>query len=886
MSTVEVQTTINGTPHALTVSGHTRAIDAIRGLGLTGTKLACGQGACGACTVLLDGVPVTACLTPATALEGRSVRTIEDLGRDGLHLVQRAFLAEDALQCGYCTPGFVTEAAAFVDAWRRGHPGITPDRATIAAALAGHLCRCGAYERIYAAVARACQGDLTSDAPRHDGPEKVTGRAAYTVDIQLPGMLEGRILRSPHAHAQILSLDDDAARVMPGVKAITRLTTASGLLRYHGQEILAVAAVDRETAERALASIVITYAVRPAAVGMDHARQPDAPVVYEAKGPRKHAPNTSEGPIFPRPWSGNVRGPFGLMSKKRKSARRAVADPANTTFTGTWHTQVQCHNALEPHAAVASWGDDGLTVYASTQAVTRLAKDIAERWKLPPERVRVLARYIGGGFGAKADLGPEVRAAIDLAKAAGAPVRVVLERRDELIVGGLRPAHEVRLAVASDSEGQLAGVTMEAFGDAGIAIGNVTSAVFRIMYHQAPKDLLDWDVTTHGPPGKPFRGPGGPPAVWALEGAIDGLAHARGEDPIAVRRRFDPSPVRKNLYDWAEALPVWQERGAVASDTGRHRRGIGLAAAGWFYFVHPASRVQVDVGPDGIVVSSATQDMGNGTRTALANAVSGVFGIAPHDIDVRIGDSRFVEGPMSSGSRTTSTVVPCAEDAATWLVERLVKRLVKRIGLVDARAVPGGVAHSGGVIAWPEVFGVVGALTRVGKRRRDRGGYFMPFAVDGLKVGKYLAGAVQVSDVEVDTWTGQVRVRETWTGIGAGRIVAPALARSQAEGGVIQGLSYALYEERRLDPTSGRVLTTSMDDYRIAGLGDIGPINVHFDESGFENARSRTIGLGELVTLAPAASIGNAVFHATGWRPLALPLRPDRVLAGLAEVTR
>jgi xanthine dehydrogenase YagR molybdenum-binding subunit len=159
----------------------------------------------------------------------------------------------------------------------------------------------------------------------------------------------------------------------------------------------------------------------------------------------------------------------------------------------------------------------------------------------------------------------------------------------------------------------------------------------------------------------------------------------------------------------------------------------------------------------------------------------------------------------------------------------------------------------------------------------------MPMTVADLKVGKYLSAAVQVTEVEVDTWTGRVRVPRAWVGVGAGRIVSRELALSQVYGGVIQGQSYALYEERRLDPRTGRVLTASMDDYRIAGIGDIGPIEVHFDEGGFDNVVSRAVGIGELVTLAPAASIANAIHHATGWRPHAMPINPERVLEGLSR---
>ncbi|MCA9493639.1 MAG: 2Fe-2S iron-sulfur cluster binding domain-containing protein, partial [Myxococcales bacterium] len=194
--------------------------------GRKGVKIACGAGTCGACTVLLDGVPHVTCLLPATALHERTVTTVTGLGGPALadtNAVQRAFLAHDALQCGFCTPGFVVEATAFVDRWRAEHGDVEPDRDTIAAALAGHLCRCGAYPSIYAAVAAACRGEHDEALPepaRVDGLPKVTGTATYMVDVVLPDLLEAAVLRSPHAHARIRGIDTAAARAMPGVLAV------------------------------------------------------------------------------------------------------------------------------------------------------------------------------------------------------------------------------------------------------------------------------------------------------------------------------------------------------------------------------------------------------------------------------------------------------------------------------------------------------------------------------------------------------------------------------------------------------------------------------------------------------------------------------------------
>src|SRR5688572_7425687 len=212
----------------------------------------------------------------------------------------------------------------------------------------------------------------------------------------------------------------------------------------------------------------------------------------------------------------------------------------------------------------------------STQAVRGMAADIAEHFDLDPAKVQVIAEYVGGGFGSKATLQNEAIIAIELARLTKRPVRYALDRRAELMVGGNRPATSIAMQLASDEEGDMTGMRATIHSDSGVAVGHVVGIMFRIIYPVAARELVDYDVLTHAPPGKPFRGPGGPMAYFALESAVDELAHQRGEDPIAVRRRWDPNPVRKNLYDWVETLPEWKDRGAPGRDKGRYKRGIGL----------------------------------------------------------------------------------------------------------------------------------------------------------------------------------------------------------------------------------------------------------------------------------------------------------------------
>ena len=886
---VRLSTSVNGKAASLDVHPDDSALDVVRTrLGLTGCKKGCGHGSCGACTMQLDGTPVATCLLPATSLEGREVTTVEGIaGAKGLHPVQRAFMAEDGLQCGYCTPGFIVEATAFHDAWRKQHGKKKPSRSKIADALSGHLCRCAAYDAIYRAVEGACTGRFDGadpqDYPRYDAREKVTGEARFTVDVHLEGMLHAVALYSPHAHARVKSINTEKALKHPGVKAIVDVVGGK-TVRFAGQEILAVAAVDERTAREGLALIEIEYEVLPAVTTIEDARKPDAPPVFAKGKARRHPPNASEGPLLPEKWKGNLRGPLKLFSKNPGRAERAVdkaAEKGHTLAKGRYTANVQCHTVLEPHAAVAHWtADDELTVYLSTQAVTHMARDIAEKWGLKRDKVNVIAQYIGAGFGSKGTLQVEAVIAVELARMAKAPVRYARERRAELQSGGTRPGTETDIAVAVSKGGELEGVTATTYSNSGAAVGHVTSALIRILYPKAPKSVQDFDVMTNAGPGMPFRGPGGPQAYWALESAVDEVAHMRGDDPLKLRHAWDPNPARQPLYDWAEDLEVWKNRRKPNADKGRFKRGVGVALGAWFTFTEPKSRIQLDSGPDGLVASTGAQDMGNGTRTVIAQTIAQEFGLQPREVIVRVGHSKYVHGPMSAGSRTVSSMLPPCTHASDQLKEELVDVARKTFGLKGAVAGRAGVEHAGGVIPWMDVMKKAPPITVVGRRRKDKGGYFLP-PLYGLAIEKYISASIQLIEVEVDTRLGRVRVTEAWGGFGVGKIVSPTLARSQAQGGILQALSYALYEDRRLDPNHGFLITGGLEDYRILGIGDVPKLHIHFQERGYEKVREGSVGLGELVTLAPPAAVGNAIFNATGWRPKDLPIRPDRVLEGV-----
>lgn len=885
--------TINGQSRPLPDDADALLVDVIRDqLALTGTKLVCGSGVCGACTVLLDGTPVASCLLPAQAAAGKALTTVEGIGGTNLHPIQKAFMAHDALQCGFCTPGFIVEAAAFHDRWRAARGTATPSREEIAAALSGHLCRCGAYENIFRAVAEACAGRFDGDnvaAPRMEAREKVTGAARYTVDIRHDGQLEGVILRSPAAHARITRLDLAPARAVPGVAAAISLLADDNMVRYVGAPIATVAAKDRRTALAAIAAIKFVSETPPAVIGLDAARRADAPVVFE-KATRKYAGNVSEGGGSPARWKGNVRGPSAAFSQKGKRAKAWLTEAHEKRdpllVEETFRVATQSHACLEPHAAVARFDGDRLTVHVSTQAVYEVMEKLCKRYKLAHDKVRVIADHVGGGFGSKGSLGIETIAAIELARAAKAPVRIAFDREEELSVTGYRPAAEIKVGLLPSAQGNLKALSLTAHADTGAATNSTIAALARLIYPAEAKELVDFDVISNLPPGAPFRGPGGPPMAFALEQAVDEAALRLKIDPIALRKRWDPDPNRQRLYDWAGSLDVWRNRKQGTAQSGRYRRGVGVAAGYWFYFWQPGSSIELAINGGRIVASTGVQDIGTGTRSVIAGTVAKAFGLEPQDVEVRIGDSSLPEGPGSGGSRVTASIVPATLSAIAKL-KAAIEKSAARPPLAGSNA------------PWRDLIAASPGLVVSAERPKDNRpglGISSPLKQAGLMgmifswmlrtfnnimVGAGVPSSVQVMEVEVDTWLGQVRVLNAYIGLTVGKLAAPVLARSQAAGSVIQGIGYALYEARETDPSTGHVLSSNMEDYRIPGIADMPRCEVHFDEAGFDHVPGSSVGIGEVATIPTSPAIANAVCNAIGVRLTEIPIRPDRIVAAL-----
>jgi xanthine dehydrogenase YagR molybdenum-binding subunit len=743
---------------------------------------------------------------------------------------------------------------------------------------------------------------------RLDGVEKVTGRARYTFDVQLPGMLWGQRVLSPYPHARIKSIDTSAAERYPGVRAIhileKVLSTARlrdpkaeqgnryPTVRYAGQPIAGVAADSPRAAEAAARLIKVEYERLPHVSDLEAAMKEDAPRVFP--GPTEQ-PSTAGGGGAPPglPQKGNVRGPD---TKPRGMGPRGDVDQgfreSDVVVDAEYRTQVQTHVPMEPHGLVADWRDEGLTLYASTQYVGSVRDEAAEHFDLPKSKVRVISDFTGGGFGAKYGIGNFGLLAIHLSRKARAPVRMVLDRREEHVSGGNRPNSIQRLKVGAKKDGSLVAIQLQAHGSGGVAGGAGVGFCHSTLYACPNVSVQQYDVFTNAGPCAAFRGPGQVQGIFALEQSIDEVAVRLGMDPVALRAKIDVSDTddaRARAHERRIGADRfgWSKRRPAGADKGPIKRGMGFAQSQWLYLVHRNTACEVRVTGDGSVEAfSSSQDIGTGTRTILAQVVAEEFGLRPEQIGAHVGDSRYPMGPASGGSRVTSSLTPAARNAAHRCVRDLASRLAPHF---EARAedvvfADGKVMVKGRpatALSFKDAVRKAGVveLSHRAERRDDYDGYAA--VTPDMAISKHGIGGVQFAEVEVDTETGIVKVQRVLAVHDCGRPINPKLTESQIFGGVIQGVSYALYEERHLDAASGHQLNANVDQYKILGSREVPSIEVLLLEQLGAQSSTDARGVAEPANVATAAAVANAFYNATGKRIRTLPMTPANVLAAL-----
>jgi xanthine dehydrogenase YagR molybdenum-binding subunit len=713
--------------------------------------------------------------------------------------------------------------------------------------------------------------------PRLDGKYKVTGRAKYTYDISMPGMLWAKMVRAAVPAGQITKIDTSKAEAFPGVKAVW--TSEARAVRFAGQDVAAVAAISPEVAEDAARLVEVTYDEAPFVTDLEKAMADDAPSVYEPD--KVPAPKDV-------PHKGNVVGPKPPHRSNRGDVEKGFAEAA-VTIQETYSVPVHTHSPLETHGVIAKWEGDHLTVWASTQGVLTVRDGMAEALGVDRKNVTVITEHMGGGFGSK--LAPSATGtafavvACKLAKQAGAPVKLMLDRREEHLCTGNAPSALMTVKIGSARDGAFTAVHYRSFGSAGIAGGAGTAGPAGALHGKNPNlKIEEYDVFTNAGPAAPLRAPGHPQGAFALESAVDEVADRLGLDPLEVRRKNETSPVRLIQYDVGAKAIGWERRNKKPGETaGPKKRGLGMANGNWYVFARGSGvGCEVRIHRDGSVeYFSGAQDIGTGFRTAMAMVVAEELGVKTTDVKGNVGDTRWPEGPASGGSNTTNSVAPAVRLAAHEARMKLFAVAAPMLGAKaeDLDAADGKIfvaASPGKSVGFKQAAAKMTGETIAAVAERKK--QYETYRQD-------LAGC-QFADVEVDTQTGVVRVLKVVAVNDCGFPINLLTTESQIIGAMIQGVSWALFEDRVLDRNIGTMVNPNLESYKVLSSKDMFEAVPIVTEIANAGNNTSCAGIGEPCIVPTLGAVANAVFNATGARVRALPLTPDRVLAALAEARR
>lgn len=762
---------------------------------------------------------------------------------------------------------------------------------------------------------------------RVDSPEKVSGQAKYTYDVKRPGMLFGMMVRSPYANCKVVSVDTSAAEKMPGVKAIHVVQAPGTQVHWQGDEVVAVAAVDERTAEDAVRAIKVQYQQMPHLVSdaeppagsaeeqgplseddigdmLDNqvpARQmveqiekygltfkPTEDMLNDAKG------NGATDDILQALRSATVHEgtPAKPKSFYQKAAAVTQGDPdqafsqAATVSEGQYGIPVITHCCLESHGSTSEWtADDKLFVHISTQNVSGIPAQMAEPLKIPASNIRVHQDHVGGGFGSKfsPDRWGIVTAELSK-KAGGKPVRLMLERDTELKVAGARPSAYARVKLGAAKDGTVVAWQSQSWGTGGPGGGGMPPIpyVFNIPNQRKEHTAIRNNIG----PARAWRAPNHPQAAVLTMCAMEDLAARMNMDPLEFFQKNlgitgpraktygEELTIAADLMGWKQK---WHPRPQNATGV---VRGVGLSLHTWGGRGHN-SDCDLTIQPDGSVqIKMGSQDLGTGTRTCIMIVAADTLGIPLESVNLLIGDTMYPPSGGSGGSTTIGGVSSSTRRAAVDARDALLAKVAPALNAqpTDLECVNGTIRVKGDAsksLTWKQACAKLGAmpLTVRGKN---------PDRTKPPDLTNSGVGGVQMAEAEVDTETGMVRVTKMVAVQDCGLIIDLKTAESQCLGALIMGISYALFEEKVMDPTTGRMLNSDMEFYRLAGLSDIPELVVRmmtgkgYDERG-------VIGLGEPPVISPGAAISNAVANAIGVRVPFLPLTPDRVLKALEQ---
>lgn len=719
---------------------------------------------------------------------------------------------------------------------------------------------------------------------RLDGYDKVSGTALYTTDVTLPNMTFAKTLRCPHPHAHIKSIDTSKAQKHPGVLAVIthkntpKIPWYGGMSflfdphpRYLGDEVACIAAESEHTAEEALKLIDVEYDVLPFVVDAGKAMKPNAPKIHK---------------------DGNISG--GKPSTYNRGDIEKGFAEADAVVEDTFTTQVAVHNPTEAHCSVANWDGDRLTLWDSTQAIFNVRDTVAGSLNIPASKVRVIKKYMGGGFGSKLAAGKYSVMAALLARKIGRPVKIVLDRKEQNLAVGNRPDSVQKLKIGAKKDGTLTAMSHYSYGAAGaFPSGAGCSWPFRTIFNCPNVKTEEYTVFINAGPGRPMRAPGHVQGTFAMASLIDDLAEKIGMDPLEFRMKnyaekdqvFNLPYTSKRLmdaYKKGAAAIGWDRRKPAGSTPGPVKKGIGMATQIWWGGGGPPAYATLKLNRDGSVrVLAGTQDIGTGTYTFLAMVAAEVLEIPMDKITVVLGDTGTCPYcGVSGGSLTAPSVSPAIHDAAQQMKTKLISGAAAILETPEDQ-----LTYSKGTVTSKTDESKKLTLPEIVQKMRER--VLVTTGARNANPKGYMINTfgAQFAEVEVDTLTGKVKVLKVVAANDIGRVLNPKTMENQFHGGIIQGVSFALMEERIIDPETGKVLTTNMHDYKIPTIMDAPEIEVII-VSDADNLISSTgaKGCGEPAHIPTAGAIANAVYNALGVRIKSLPITPDKVLKSINGV--
>jgi len=880
----------------------------LRELGHFGVKKGCDAGDCGACTVLLDNEPVHSCLIPAFRAEGHAVTTIEGFaGEAAIHPMQQAFLDAQGFQCGFCTAGMIMTCASLNQAQRQD----------LGAALKGNICRCTGYRSIEDAlngktnVEDAAAGNAFGRSlPAPAGPLVVRGAARYTFDTEIEGLLHIKILRSPHPHARIISIDKRAALTVPGVHTVlthedapkTLFSTArhekdwmdpedtrvlDDVVRFVGQKVAAVVATSEGAAEEGCRRLDVEYEILPHEVDPAKAIAEGAPVIHPGKTTEHRISNAGRNIVA------ETHGEFGDVA--------AALAASAVTYEGTFTTQRVQHAALETHGGLALVDTDGvLTVRSSTQVPFLTRRTLADLFALPPEKVRVFCERVGGGFGGKQEMFVEDILALAALKT-GRPVKLELTREEQFISTSTRHPMRVTITAGADANGKLTALKLDVLSNTG-AYGNHAGPVLFhaasecISVYNCPNKKVDGVAAyTNTVPSGAFRGYGLPQTLIAVEAAIDELARQLGISPFEMRRRNIVKPgdsmlsppeseyhdVTYGSYGLDQCLDLVERAMAAAapdpqlSDEWLVGDGIALTMIDT---VPPAGHIAdcyISLRDDGgfeLIVGTA--EFGNGTSTVHRQIAATALATTVDQIFLKQSDT-------ANGGHDTGAYGSAGTFVAGLATKLAAENLAAEIKAFAARAMGKDAAAS----ALDRDHLVCGSerlpFALIARAAQARGETLNAHGNSG-GTPRSVAFNVQGFRVAVNKGSGELKILKSVQAADAGRVANPMQCRGQVEGGVAQSLGATLYEEMVIDD-GGRIVNPRFRDYHLPSFADVPRTEVYFadtyDTIGPMGAKS----MSESPYNPVAAAMGNAIANATGIRFTSTPFKPDRLFPALKE---